>query len=102
MNHTTSKITNMTEGNPVRIIMAFAVPLFIGNVFQQIYNLVDTMIAGHFLGDGAIAAIGVTSVTLGYLGVAVTEPVIWCLCALFLGTFYVTIGHQKQTEEDVG
>ena len=60
MNHTTSKITNMTEGNPVRIIMAFAVPLFIGNVFQQIYNLVDTMIAGHFLGDGAIAAIGAT------------------------------------------
>ena len=67
MNHTTSKITNMTEGNPVRIIMAFAVPLFIGNVFQQIYNLVDTMIAGHFLGDGAIAAIGATSVLYSLL-----------------------------------
>ena len=39
---------------------------------------------------------------IGYLGVAVTEPVIWCLCALFLGIFYVTIGHQKQTEENVG
>ncbi len=67
MNHTTSKITNMTEGNPVRIIMAFAVPLFIGNVFQQVYNLVDTMIAGHFLGDGAIAAIGATSVLYSLL-----------------------------------
>ncbi len=67
MNHTTSKITNMTEGNPVRIIMTFAVPLFIGNVFQQIYNLVDTMIAGHFLGDGAIAAIGATSVLYSLL-----------------------------------
>lgn len=36
---------------------------------------------------------------LGYLGVAVTEPVIWCLCALFLAVFYVTIGHQKQPAE---
>ena len=35
---------------------------------------------------------------VGYLGVAVTEPVIWCLCALFLTVFYVTIGHQKQPE----
>ena len=50
MNRTASKITNMTVGNPVRIILTFAVPLFIGNIFQQIYSLVDTMIAGHFLG----------------------------------------------------
>lgn len=52
---------NMTEGSPVRLIMAFAVPLFIGNIFQQIYSLADTMIAGRFLGDQAIAAIGATS-----------------------------------------
>ena len=57
----------MTEGNPVRIIMTFAVPLFIGNIFQQVYSMVDTMIAGHFLGDGAIAAIGATSVIYSLL-----------------------------------
>ena len=51
MDRTASKITNMTEGDPVRIILTFAVPLFIGNIFQQVYSLVDTMIAGHFLGD---------------------------------------------------
>ena len=38
---------------------------------------------------------------IGYLGVAVTEPVIWCMCALFLAVFYVTIWHQKQSEESV-
>ena len=51
----------MTTGSPVRLILAFAIPLFIGNVFQQIYNVADTMIAGYNLGDQAIAAIGATS-----------------------------------------
>lgn len=55
------KTKDMTVGNPVPLILEFAVPLFIGNIFQQIYNVVDTSIAGHFLGDGAIAAIGSTS-----------------------------------------
>ena len=52
---------DMTQGNPLGLILAFAVPLLIGNIFQQIYNMVDTMVVGHHLGDGAIAAIGATS-----------------------------------------
>lgn len=57
-----STITNdMTKGNPIKLILAFAIPLFIGNIFQQIYNIADTMIAGYNLGDTAIAAIGATS-----------------------------------------
>lgn len=57
-----STLTNdMTTGSPVKLILAFAVPLFIGNIFQQIYNIADTMIAGYNLGDTAIAAIGATS-----------------------------------------
>lgn len=52
---------DMTHGNPLGLILAFAVPLLIGNIFQQIYNMVDTMVVGHHLGDGAIAAIGATS-----------------------------------------
>ncbi len=67
MDRTAAKITNMTEGNPVRVILTFAVPLLIGNLFQQVYSLADTMIAGHFLGDGAIAAIGATSVLYSLL-----------------------------------
>ncbi|WP_173015598.1 MULTISPECIES: MATE family efflux transporter [unclassified Lactonifactor] len=52
---------NMTVGDPLKLILAFAIPLFIGNIFQQIYTMADTMIAGYFLGDSAIAAIGSTS-----------------------------------------
>lgn len=52
---------DMTTGDPVRLILAFAIPILVGNLFQQVYNVVDTMVAGHFLGDGAIAAIGATS-----------------------------------------
>ena len=52
---------DMTAGHPVKLILRFAVPLFIGNIFQQIYSMVDTMIAGYTLGDAAIGAIGATT-----------------------------------------
>ena len=55
------RIMDMTQGNALKLILAFAVPLFIGNIFQQIYSMVDTAVAGYCLGDGAIAAIGATS-----------------------------------------
>ena len=58
---TSMQTKDMTQGNALKHIFFFAIPLFIGNIFQQIYNLVDTMIAGHHLGDNAIASIGATS-----------------------------------------
>ncbi len=61
------RVMDMTQGNPVRLILRFAVPLLIGNIFQQVYSMVDTMIAGHCLGDAAIAAIGATSVLYSLL-----------------------------------
>lgn len=57
----TGKMQDMTTGNPIKLILLFAIPLFIGNIFQQIYNMVDTMVVGYALGDDAIAAIGATS-----------------------------------------
>lgn len=56
-----ARVRDMTEGSPLRLILAFAVPLFIGNIFQQVYSMVDTMVVGYHLGDSAIAAIGATS-----------------------------------------
>ena len=55
------KTTDMSLGHPIKIILIFAVPLLIGALFQQVYNVVDTMIAGHLIGDEAISAIGSTS-----------------------------------------
>ena len=57
----TAQVQDMTEGSPVRLILMFAIPLFIGNIFQQVYSMVDTMVVGYHLGDPAIAAIGATS-----------------------------------------
>ena len=58
-------VLDMTKGNAVRMILTFAIPLFIGNIFQQVYSMVDTMVAGYCLGDRAIAAIGATSSLYG-------------------------------------
>ena len=55
-----SKTLNMTEGNPTRLLLVFAVPMLIGNVFQQLYNLVDSVIVGKFVGADALAAVGAT------------------------------------------
>ena len=71
MNRTKStpamRVMDMTQGSPAKLILAFAVPLFIGNIFQQIYSMVDTAVAGYCLGDGAIAAIGATSSLYAFL-----------------------------------
>lgn len=56
-----ARVQDMTEGSSLRLILMFTVPLLIGNIFQQIYTMVDTMVVGHHLGDGAIAAIGATA-----------------------------------------
>ena len=50
----------MTEGNPVQLLLVFAVPMLIGNIFQQLYNLVDSVIVGKFVGADALAAVGAT------------------------------------------
>lgn len=54
------KTINMTEGNTVRLILTFSLPMLIGNIFQQLYNFVDSIIVGQFVGADALAAIGAT------------------------------------------
>ena len=50
--------TDMTAGNPARIILNFTIPIFIGNLFQQFYSMADTVIVGKFVGTKALAAVG--------------------------------------------
>lgn len=52
---------DLTKGNIVRLLIAFSLPLLIGNVFQQLYNVVDTKVVGEFLGEDALAAMGASS-----------------------------------------
>lgn len=52
---------DMTEGSIVRLILIFSIPMLIGNVFQQLYNMVDSIIVGQFVGADALAAVGATN-----------------------------------------
>ena len=51
---------DMTIGNPMKIILLFSLPVLLGNLFQQFYNMVDTVIVGQYLGEDALAAVGST------------------------------------------
>lgn len=53
----TKKSTALTEGSIPKKIIGFAIPLFFGNLFQQMYNMADSLIVGNFLGDEALASV---------------------------------------------
>ena len=57
---------DMTVGDPQKIILNFTIPVFIGNVFQQVYSMADTVIVGKFVGTKALAAVGATG-TINFL-----------------------------------
>ena len=63
----------MTHGSPWRLIVSFAVPVLLSQIFQQLYNTADTLIVGRFLGDGALAA------------VSSSGPLIFLLISFFVG-----------------
>lgn len=65
-----NKTLNMTSGNPTRLLILFAIPMLIGNLFQQAYNLADSIIVGKYVGSAALAAVGSTgSVTFLFFSV---------------------------------
>ena len=66
-------MTDMTYGNPYKLIFLFSVPLLIGNIFQQLYNMVDSIVVGNFVGEKALAAVGT-----GF-------PIIFLMSSLFIG-----------------
>lgn len=57
----------MTKGKPCKLLMGFAGPLLVGNIFQQLYNLVDTIIVGRYVGEEALAAVGTTGTVLFFM-----------------------------------
>lgn len=63
----------MTSGSPYRLILSFTLPMLLGNIFQQLYNMVDSIVVGNVIGDQALAAVGT-----GF-------PIIYMLSSLFIG-----------------
>ncbi|MDD2954685.1 MAG: MATE family efflux transporter [Oscillospiraceae bacterium] len=64
---------DMTQGSPLGLIMAFSWPLILGNLLQQVYNMVDSVVVGNYVGKSALAAVGSGS------------PVVFMLASLFMG-----------------
>jgi putative MATE family efflux protein len=64
---------DMTVGNPTAVLLKFAIPLLIGNFAQQLYNTVDAIVVGHYIGDTALAAVGAAN------------PILNLLLSLFMG-----------------
>ena len=65
-------VKNLTEGKPLKLLFFFALPMVAGNLFQQLYNMVDTMVVGKFVGEDAVAAVG-SSFPIVFLSVAVAS-----------------------------
>lgn len=62
---------NMTEGNPGKKLFLFAIPMVLGNMFQQLYNIADSVIVGNYVGADALAAVGAsTSITFLFIAIA--------------------------------
>ncbi|MCX6286442.1 MAG: MATE family efflux transporter [Bacteroidetes bacterium] len=68
---------DLSTGNEGKLILKFAIPMLLGNVFQQFYNLVDSIIVGKYIGKGALAAVGTSM------------PITFLLISLFIG---ITMG----------
>ena len=86
-------INDMTKGEPLKLIFWFSVPLLIGNIFQQLYNIADIVIVGRTLGTNALAAVGAIS------------PIFFFLTFVLVGMtngFAVVTGQRFGAQDETG
>ncbi|MCR4657422.1 MAG: MATE family efflux transporter [Lachnospiraceae bacterium] len=89
----TSSVRDMTSGSPMKLILGFSVPLLFGNLFQQFYNLVDTMIVGRYLGVKALAGVGSTG-SLNFLIIG--------FCMGVCSGFAIPVSHSFGAKDEAG
>ena len=58
---------DMTQGSPTRLLLIFSIPLLIGNLAQQLYSTVDSIVVGRYVGDTALAAVGASGPVINLL-----------------------------------
>ncbi len=86
-------VKDMTKGSPMKLILGFSIPLLFGFLFQQFYNLVDTVIVGRFLGTNNLAAVGATgSVNFLIIG----------FCMGICSGFAIPVSHKFGAGDQVG
>lgn len=78
-------ITDMTNGNPTTTILKFAFPMLIGNLFQQLYNIVDTIVVGRFIGKDALASVGSSFMLMNFFSFVIIGL---CMGASIVYSYY--------------
>ena len=88
-----SKEMDLTEGNPFRSLLTFAVPVILGNLFQLFYTLADSVIVGKTLGADSLAAVGSTSIIIYF---------VFCFINGFTGGFGICMGQRCGAKDEEG
>lgn len=87
-------IQDLTEGEPQKTLIRYTLPMFISVVFQQFYNMADSMIAGKFAGEDALAAVGASyPITMIFMAVAVGSNI---GCTVVLSQLFGAKAYDKE------
>ncbi len=79
-------VKDLTEGKPFPVLLRFTLPMFVGVVFQQLYNIADSVIAGRFAGENALAAVGASyPVTMIFMAIAIGSQI---GCSVVVSRFF--------------
>lgn len=88
-----SKEMNLTIGSPFWVLLKFAIPVILGNIFQLFYTLADSVIVGKTLGANSLAAVGATSIIIYF---------VFCFINGFTGGFGICLGQRFGAKDEVG
>ncbi len=73
---------DLTEGKPGKVLWQFSIPMFVSVIFQQMYNIADSVIAGKFAGEDALAAVGASyPITMIFMAIVISDvPSLYRIC----------------------
>lgn len=92
-------VQDMTQGNETSLLLKFTLPMLVGNIFQQFYNMVDSIIVGNYVGKNALAAVGMTS-SLNFLYFALCNG--FATGAGVLMSQYFGMKNEKRVKDSIG
>lgn len=95
---TSSKVTDLTQGNILKTLLQFALPMILGNLLQQVYNIADSIIVGRFVGADALAAVGSAYTLMTFLTSIIIGLCMGC-GALFSAAFGA--GNRSEQKESM-
>lgn len=91
-------VTDMTKGNPIEILIKFTLPMLIGNLFQQLYNIVDSVVVGRFVGKNALASVGSSFMLMNFFSFVIIGL---CMGSSIVYSFYFGEKNDKKLKNSI-